>query len=45
MRHIVESRVQGTRRIVEAINAAPTKPEVLVSGSAVGFYGTGARRN
>jgi uncharacterized protein (TIGR01777 family) len=38
-RRIVESRVQGTRRIAEAINAAPAKPEVLVSGSAVGFYG------
>jgi len=38
-RRIVESRVQGTRRIVEAIDAAPTKPEVLISGSAVGFYG------
>jgi uncharacterized protein (TIGR01777 family) len=38
-RRIVESRVLGTRRIVEAIAAAPEKPEVLVSGSAIGFYG------
>ena len=39
-RRIVESRVQGTRRMVEAINAAKEKPEVLVSGSAIGFYGS-----
>ncbi len=38
-RRIVESRVLGTRRVVEAIEATATKPEVLVSGSAVGFYG------
>jgi len=38
-RDIVESRVLGTRRLVEAIRAARVKPEVLVSGSAVGFYG------
>ena len=38
-RRIVESRVLGTRRIVEAINAASEKPEVLLSGSAIGFYG------
>ena len=38
-RRIVESRVLGTRRIVEAINAAREKPEVLLSGSAIGFYG------
>ena len=38
-RRIVESRVLGTRRVVEAINAAREKPEVLLSGSAIGFYG------
>jgi uncharacterized protein (TIGR01777 family) len=38
-RRIVESRVLGTRRVVEAINAAPAKPEALISGSAIGFYG------
>lgn len=37
-RAIVESRVQGTRRIVEAMAAMATPPEVFVSGSAVGFY-------
>ncbi len=38
-KRIVESRVLGTRRVVEAIAAMPEKPEVLVSGSAIGFYG------
>jgi uncharacterized protein (TIGR01777 family) len=38
-RGIVESRVLGTRRVVEAINAAQEKPEVFVCGSAIGFYG------
>ncbi|MCE9612094.1 MAG: TIGR01777 family oxidoreductase [Chthoniobacter sp.] len=39
MRRITESRVLGTRRIVEAIHAATVKPEVLLCGSAIGFYG------
>jgi uncharacterized protein (TIGR01777 family) len=38
---IVESRVLGTARVVEAIGAAVEKPEVLLCGSAVGFYGDG----
>jgi uncharacterized protein (TIGR01777 family) len=38
-RRIVESRVLGTRRVVEAIGALAEKPEVFVSGSAIGFYG------
>jgi uncharacterized protein (TIGR01777 family) len=38
-RRIVESRVLGTRRIVEAIAALAEKPEVFVCGSAIGFYG------
>ena len=38
-RRIAESRILGTRRIVEAIAAANQKPEVLVNGSAIGFYG------
>jgi hypothetical protein len=36
---IRESRIVGTHRVVEAIAAAATKPEVLVNGSAIGFYG------
>lgn len=38
-RRISESRQLGTRRVVEAIHAASTPPEVLVSGSAIGWYG------
>ncbi|HEY3900344.1 MAG TPA: TIGR01777 family oxidoreductase [Chthoniobacter sp.] len=38
-RRIVESRVLGTRRVVEAMAAASPKPEVLVNASGVGFYG------
>ena len=38
-RRILESRVVGTRRLVEGIAAAPDKPRVLVSASAIGFYG------
>src|SRR4051794_28398561 len=39
VKRIRESRVLGTRRIAEAFAAASTPPEVLVSGSAIGFYG------
>lgn len=35
---ILESRVEGTRRVVEAIQALPEKPEVLVNASAIGYY-------
>lgn len=38
-RKILESRVEGTRRLVEGIAAAKVKPRVLVSASAIGFYG------
>ena len=38
---LVDSRVAVTRRLVEALAAAPTRPAVLVSGSAVGYYGDG----
>jgi uncharacterized protein len=40
MRRIRESRVLGTRRVVEAIHASARPPEVFVSGSAIGFYGS-----
>jgi len=36
---IRESRVKGTALIAEAMAAAPVRPRVLVSGSAVGWYG------
>ena len=37
---ILESRQLGTRKLVEAIAMAEQKPQVLVSGSAIGYYGT-----
>ncbi len=37
---IMESRQLGTRKLVEAIAMAAQKPQVLVSGSAIGYYGT-----
>ena len=39
-RSIMESRQLGTRKLVEAIAMAEQKPQVLVSGSAIGYYGT-----
>jgi uncharacterized protein (TIGR01777 family) len=42
-REIIDSRVIGTRRIVEAIAQLSDKPAALVAASAVGYYGdTGA---
>lgn len=38
-RAIRESRVVGTRNLVEAIGEAKSKPGVLVCASAVGYYG------
>ena len=38
-RRICESRVNGTRRVVEAIGKMKEPPEVFVCGSAVGYYG------
>ncbi|MFP1623980.1 TIGR01777 family oxidoreductase [Streptomyces sp. 5K101] len=43
-REIRDSRVLGTAAIAEAVASLDTPPKVLVSGSAVGFYGdTGDR--
>jgi uncharacterized protein (TIGR01777 family) len=36
---LVDSRVESTRRIVDAIQDAGTRPPVLVNASAVGYYG------
>jgi uncharacterized protein len=36
---ILKSRVDSTRLLVEAIGKAPKKPSVLVSASAIGYYG------
>lgn len=43
-RKILNSRVEGTRRLVEGIAAAKKKPRVLVSASAIGFYGDSGDR-
>jgi uncharacterized protein len=39
-RAIADSRVAGTRCLVESLAAARAKPAVLVAASAVGFYGS-----
>ena len=36
---IKDSRVKGTRLLAEALASLPLKPEVVVSGSAIGYYG------
>lgn len=38
-RRILDSRVKGTRHLVEAIRLAAARPSALVAASAVGFYG------
>ena len=39
-RRIRESRVAGTRHLVEALAALPRRPDVLVCASAIGYYGS-----
>ena len=41
-RRIRESRVAGTRRLVQALARLEKKPGLLVSGSAIGYYGSRA---
>jgi uncharacterized protein (TIGR01777 family) len=41
---LLSSRVEGTRRVVDAIAAASRKPQVLISASAIGFYGDQGER-
>ncbi|MBN1945140.1 MAG: TIGR01777 family oxidoreductase [Bradymonadales bacterium] len=38
-RELVDSRVQTTQRLAEGLHRAKTRPRVLVSVSAVGYYG------
>lgn len=38
-RRIRESRVEGTRALVDGLRALDLRPSVLVSGSAIGYYG------
>jgi uncharacterized protein len=37
---MLESRQLATQKIVEAINQAEVKPQVLINASAIGYYGT-----
>ena len=39
-RNIYNSRIDSTKKLVEAIGQAESKPEVFISASASGFYGS-----
>jgi uncharacterized protein len=39
-RRIRASRVEGTRRLIQALSTLSTRPSVMVSASAVGIYGS-----
>ena len=39
-RRIRESRVAGTRNLVEALATLPRRPEALICASAIGYYGS-----
>lgn len=39
-KRIHDSRVEGTRRLVSILTTLPRRPPVLVSASAVGYYGS-----
>jgi len=41
---ILSSRLEATRAVVRAIDTAATPPRVLLSGSAIGYYGTPGER-
>jgi uncharacterized protein (TIGR01777 family) len=38
-KRIRDSRVEGTKRIVDAVSKLTKKPKVFICGSAIGFYG------
>ncbi len=38
-KRILESRVVGTRNLAHSLAAAPQRPRVLISASAIGYYG------
>jgi uncharacterized protein len=44
-RRIRESRVQGTRNLAEGLAAAPQRPRLLISASAIGYYGDRGEEN
>ncbi len=37
--YLIESRMQPTEKIVDFIKNSPQKPKLLISGSAIGWYG------
>lgn len=39
MRELIDSRIDSTRTLVEAMRSANQRPKVFISGSASGFYG------
>ena len=39
-RLLIDSRVQATRRIVDALGAGSATPPILISGSGIGYYGS-----
>jgi uncharacterized protein (TIGR01777 family) len=39
LRRMRDSRERGTRRVVDAINAADPRPKALISAAAVGYFG------
>jgi uncharacterized protein (TIGR01777 family) len=43
-RYLIESRVSATRLLVQALGRRASRPVVLISGSGVGYYGTGDDR-
>ena len=38
-RRILDSRVQGTRHLADALSGAAERPRVLITASAIGYYG------
>jgi uncharacterized protein len=38
-KRIMDSRINGTRTIIDAISKLKTKPKTLISASAIGYYG------
>jgi uncharacterized protein (TIGR01777 family) len=38
-KRIVDSRINGTRTIIDAISKLKTKPKTFISASAIGYYG------
>ncbi|MCL2458025.1 MAG: TIGR01777 family oxidoreductase [Desulfobulbus sp.] len=43
-KRVIDSRIQGTSLIVRTIAGLPVRPKVLLSASAVGFYGNSLDR-